>query len=226
MLIYSLDGVPPRSRRSRPQTLPLRAHCPRTAERSPPASTQICLGSKHHLLYPASRFDFTTQVFTQRYPRYLIRIVNRHEEFYALTMLFVERHYLRKHSESSRLASEHCLTVLDASFAENFYGLKRRRHPWVLTDRASAAVRGVPVAEKLRDKEIWQSLFFLVRSLTFLQFNLLTLLRSPFRISEPRPMTTTNNSEEASRQTSWRIRAILVACKLFLMTYVFQYQNR
>jgi hypothetical protein len=38
------------------------------------------------------------QVFAQRYPRYLIRIVNRHEEFYALLMLFVERHYLRTHS--------------------------------------------------------------------------------------------------------------------------------
>jgi len=39
------------------------------------------------------------QVFAQRYPRYLLRIVNRHEEFYALVMLYVERHYLRKHSE-------------------------------------------------------------------------------------------------------------------------------
>ena len=35
------------------------------------------------------------QVFAQSYPRYLLRIVNRHEEFYALLMLFVERHYLR-----------------------------------------------------------------------------------------------------------------------------------
>jgi hypothetical protein len=39
-------------------------------------------------------------VFAQRYPRYLIRIVNRHEEFYAMIMFFVERHYLYKHSES------------------------------------------------------------------------------------------------------------------------------
>lgn len=40
------------------------------------------------------------QVFAQRYPRYLLRIVNRHEEFYAAIMLVVERHYLRKHSMS------------------------------------------------------------------------------------------------------------------------------
>ena len=36
-----------------------------------------------------------SQVFAQSYPRYLLRIVNRHEEFYALLMFFVERHYLR-----------------------------------------------------------------------------------------------------------------------------------
>jgi len=37
----------------------------------------------------------TCQVFAQQYPRYLLRIVNKHEEFYALLMLFVERHYLK-----------------------------------------------------------------------------------------------------------------------------------
>lgn len=35
------------------------------------------------------------QVFAQQYPRYLLRIVNKHEEFYALLMFFVERHYLK-----------------------------------------------------------------------------------------------------------------------------------
>ncbi|KAG9317170.1 cyclin-dependent protein kinase inhibitor [Chiua virens] len=97
------------------------------------------------LLQPALKYVLA--VFAQRYPRYLIRIVNRHEEFYAMIMFFVERHYLRKHN---------------ASFAENFYGLKRRRHPWISIDRAAAAVRGAPAAEKLRNHEIWQSLFFLV----------------------------------------------------------------
>ena len=37
------------------------------------------------------------QVFAQRYPRYILRLVNKHEEFYATLMFFVERHYLRKH---------------------------------------------------------------------------------------------------------------------------------
>ena len=38
------------------------------------------------------------KVFATRYPRYLLRIVNKHEEFYAFIMFFVERYYLRKHS--------------------------------------------------------------------------------------------------------------------------------
>ncbi|KIK99683.1 hypothetical protein PAXRUDRAFT_131479 [Paxillus rubicundulus Ve08.2h10] len=97
------------------------------------------------LLQPALKYVLA--VFAQRYPRYLIHIVNRHEEFYAMIMFFVERHYLYKHN---------------ASFAENFYGLKRRRHAWISTERASAAVGGVPAGERLGSREIWRSLFFLV----------------------------------------------------------------
>ena len=40
------------------------------------------------------------KVFAQRYPRYLLRIVNKHEEFYATIMFLVESHYLRKHGIS------------------------------------------------------------------------------------------------------------------------------
>ncbi|KAH7916817.1 cyclin-dependent protein kinase inhibitor [Hygrophoropsis aurantiaca] len=97
------------------------------------------------LLQPALKYILA--VFAQRYPRYLIRIVNRHEEFYAFLMLFVERYYLRKHN---------------ASFSENFYGLKRRRRPWIETERTSAAVGGIPAGEKLQNSEVWRSLLFLV----------------------------------------------------------------
>ncbi|KAF7978348.1 hypothetical protein HWV62_36125 [Athelia sp. TMB] len=97
------------------------------------------------LLQPALKYVLA--VFAQRYPRYLLRIVNRHEEFYAFIMLFVERHFLRTHN---------------ASFSENFYGLKRRRKPWIETERAKAAVGGIPIGEKLRTREIWRSLVFLV----------------------------------------------------------------
>lgn len=51
---------------------------------------------------------------------------------------------------------------LDASFSENFYGLKRRRRPYIEADRANAAVGGIPQRELLRNKDIWRSLVFLV----------------------------------------------------------------
>ncbi|CAK5276058.1 unnamed protein product [Mycena citricolor] len=97
------------------------------------------------LLQPALKYVLA--FLAQHYPRYLIRVVNRHEEFYAFIMLFVEKHYLLKHN---------------ASFAENFYGLKRRRRPFIETERAQAAVGGIPLAEKLRSQEVWRSLIILV----------------------------------------------------------------
>ncbi|KAJ3556938.1 hypothetical protein NM688_g1748 [Phlebia brevispora] len=97
------------------------------------------------LLQPALKYVLS--VFAQSYPRYLLRLVNRHEEFYAVLMFFVERHYLRTQG---------------ASFAENFYGLKRRRRPVFETDRAKTAVGGILPEEKLRGREIWRSLVFLV----------------------------------------------------------------
>ena len=50
----------------------------------------------------------------------------------------------------------------DASFSENFYGLKRRRRPFIESERATAAVGGIPAGEVLRNQEIWRSLLFLV----------------------------------------------------------------
>lgn len=62
-----------------------------------PALKYVLAVSSQNL--PQNNTTHPCQVFAQRYPRYLIRIVNRHEEFYAFIMFFVERHYLRKHSE-------------------------------------------------------------------------------------------------------------------------------
>ncbi|KAG8960148.1 ubiquitin-protein ligase peroxin 12 [Tulasnella sp. 419] len=96
-------------------------------------------------LQPALKY--VLGVFAQSYPRYLLRIVNRHEEFYALLMFFVERHNLRQYG---------------ASFAENFYGLKRRRKPVIEAERAKAAVGSAVQQEKLRGRELRTSLLFLV----------------------------------------------------------------
>ncbi|GJJ07584.1 hypothetical protein Clacol_001787 [Clathrus columnatus] len=97
------------------------------------------------LLQPALKYVLA--VFAQRNPRYLLRIVNRHEEFYSIIMFIVERHYLK---------------TRDASFAENFYGLKRRRKQFIPTERADLAVNSLLPENKLRSKDIWQSLLFLI----------------------------------------------------------------
>jgi hypothetical protein len=49
-----------------------------------------------------------------------------------------------------------------ASFAENFYGLKRRRTPAVETVRVNAALNEISPHEKLQSRDINRSLFFLV----------------------------------------------------------------
>ncbi len=82
----------------------------------------------------------------------------------------------------------------DASFAENFYGLKRRRRPYIEADRAMAAVGGVPQRELLSNKDIWRSLAFLVRLRphTF-DLCLTKPQRLEFRILEQRHRTTSRH---------------------------------
>lgn len=98
------------------------------------------------LLGPSLRYLLV--VATHRHPRYLIRILNRFDEVYALLMLLIERHYLARWG---------------GSFTENFYGLKRER---VLATKVPRAQRVVPqlVAEstKLGRNDVLKSLFVVV----------------------------------------------------------------
>lgn len=96
------------------------------------------------LIKPALRYVLA--VLAQRNPRYLLRFVNKFDEFYALLMLGVEGHYLR---------------VWGSSFAENFYGLRRRRRPG-LSRAAGATSLSMAKSERLRKVEIRLSLLFLV----------------------------------------------------------------
>ncbi|KAF9971730.1 ubiquitin-protein ligase peroxin 12 [Actinomortierella ambigua] len=119
----------------------------------------IAQDKMREMLEPALRYVLA--VYAQRYPRYLIKIVNHYEEFYAVLMFFVERHYLREYG---------------ASFAENFYGLKRARAPRLVKRRkrdiddesvaqAAATAKAAPAtvgSTTLRDKDIRNSLIFLI----------------------------------------------------------------
>ncbi|KAK7218513.1 hypothetical protein V2G26_006516 [Clonostachys chloroleuca] len=98
------------------------------------------------LLPPTLRYLLT--VATQRYPRYLLRILNSYDELYALVMLLVERHYLRTRG---------------GSFTENFYGLKRDKALRGEIPRAAAtAPHLVRDTLRLTTKDVWKNLLVLV----------------------------------------------------------------
>ncbi|RPA75454.1 hypothetical protein BJ508DRAFT_230111 [Ascobolus immersus RN42] len=87
--------------------------------------------SETHLnsLLPAT-LQHILAVLVHRHPRYLIHILNRFDEVYALCMLVVEGHYLRKYG---------------GGFTENFYGLKRER---VLPGDDKLSFLGKPFGEE------------------------------------------------------------------------------
>lgn len=98
------------------------------------------------LLPPTLRYLLT--VATQRYPRYLLRILNSYDELYAVLMLLVERHYLRTRG---------------GSFTEHFYGLKREASLAAEIPRASRAAAPL-VRETLRltEGDVWRNLLVAV----------------------------------------------------------------
>ncbi|KAI9012520.1 Pex12 amino terminal region-domain-containing protein [Phycomyces nitens] len=96
------------------------------------------------LLQPA--VQYLLAIYAQRYPRLLIRVVNNHEEFYSVLMFFIERHYLKEWG---------------ASFAENFYGLKRVSSAH-LASRPKFSSVGPDTTPPLSSKEIQRSLLMLV----------------------------------------------------------------
>lgn len=98
------------------------------------------------LLEPSLRYLLA--VTTHRHPRYLIHLLNRWDEFYAVLMLLIERHYLTHHA---------------GSFTENFYGLKRERNTAAHVPRARRhAADLVASSTKLTQRDVWKSLFVIV----------------------------------------------------------------
>lgn len=95
------------------------------------------------LLSPAARF--TLSVLAQRNPRIFLRTFNSFEELWALCMFFIERHYL---------------TTWGSSFAENFYGLRRRRRKGLSESNSRLPPSKYP--DKLTKAQVYACLLFLV----------------------------------------------------------------
>ncbi|KAI2613826.1 Pex12 amino terminal region-domain-containing protein [Hypoxylon fragiforme] len=98
------------------------------------------------LLPPTIRYLLT--VATHRYPRYLLRALNSFDELYALSMLVIERHYLRTRG---------------GSFTEHFYGLKREKALQAEIPRAATLTPElVRETLKLTPTDIWKNLAVMV----------------------------------------------------------------
>lgn len=102
------------------------------------------------LLKPAVRYVLT--VLAQRNPRYLLRIVNRFDEIYALLMLAIDRHYLRtwstSHCSHRRKLYRELLWPQAPPPPGGVHQARRGRRvaPGVTSVAASAPPRGQPVA--------------------------------------------------------------------------------
>ncbi|GAA5900875.1 hypothetical protein JCM6882_007687 [Rhodosporidiobolus microsporus] len=124
-------------------------YSPTTAQQDPYRPSLFELAAQEQLrdlLSPVVRYVLS--VFAQRNPRYLLRIVNHHDLLFSTCMYFVEKHYLVKHG---------------GSFAETFYGLKRRRADrGGETDNVRKAAELTGKADKLGRREVQGSLAFLV----------------------------------------------------------------
>ncbi|GAA5993445.1 hypothetical protein JCM11641_003936 [Rhodosporidiobolus odoratus] len=98
------------------------------------------------LLSPVVRYVLS--VFAQRHPRYLLRLVNHHDALFAVCMFFVEKHSLLRYG---------------GSFAETFYGLKRRKvMPGGNGDNVRKAAALTGKSDRMGRREIRGSLVFLV----------------------------------------------------------------
>lgn len=119
---------------------------PSSADPFHPSFFELAAQSQlQELIKPAVRYVLA--VLAQRNPRYLLRVVNSFDEVYALFMAGIETHYLR---------------VWGSSFAENFYGLRRRKRPGLSRSAGAATSLSMARSERLGKKEIRLSLLFLV----------------------------------------------------------------
>ncbi|KAF7846341.1 hypothetical protein BT93_L4518 [Corymbia citriodora subsp. variegata] len=103
------------------------------------------------LIPPSIRYVLA--VFTHRYPRYLLRVLNNYDELYALLSIVVEKYFLE---------------TFGGGFTDNFYGLKREKVLYLRGGEVKRASLSVP--REVRDKlqlrnnraDVWKNLFVMV----------------------------------------------------------------
>lgn len=130
--------------------------------------------TRNSMLYSCSLSSDTTSVNTVRKNTFSIPDCQDH-------ILTHFTYSLQQTDRSFSLSSFHCVVEIGASFAENFYGLKRVRAPRVVKHAkvniddesvassaaaaAAASISALPGSNKLRERDIRKSLLFLVWAL-------------------------------------------------------------
>ncbi|KAK3352384.1 Pex12 amino terminal region-domain-containing protein [Lasiosphaeria hispida] len=139
------------------------------------------------LLPPTLRYLLT--VATHRYPRHLLRVLNRFDELYALAALLVERHYLRTRA---------------GAFTEHFYGLKREKALAAEIPRAAARAPGV-VRDVLRlsSGDVWRNLAVIV-GVPYLKRK----LDEAYEVDAPRAMLGAGYNQRPGAGAGWRERVV------------------
>ncbi|KAH6856796.1 Pex12 amino terminal region-domain-containing protein [Chaetomium sp. MPI-CAGE-AT-0009] len=139
------------------------------------------------LLPPTLRYLLT--LLTHRYPRQLLRVLNRFDELYALGALLVEGHYLRTRG---------------GAFTEHFYGLKRERALAAELPRASAAAPGaVRDALRLSRADVWKNLLVVV-GVPYLKRK----LDEAYEVDAPRALLGAAYNQRPAAGAPWRERLL------------------
>ena len=121
-------------------------------DESKPSLFELLSEQQLSALIPPS-LRYLLAVATHRYPRYLLRVLNNYDEFYALVSLVVEKYYLEN---------------FGGGFTENFYGLKREKVLRLKGGEIPRTALSVPVEvrERLQLKnnktDVWKNLVIMV----------------------------------------------------------------
>lgn len=154
--------------------------------------------------------DLVLKFFAQRYPRYLLRLINSHEEVYAGFLAAIEAFHLHAYGTSlGSLPSRQAHVPADSTFTDHFYGLEFRSLTPNPLPPSKLAPDAIPTTSRLSRRQKLSALACIVRSsssvLPFLAWTHLTgLHRLESHTSGPKRRICTNVSAP-STQTPIRI---------------------
>ena len=119
--------------------------------------------------------------FAQRYPRYLLRLINSHEEVYAGFLAAIEAFHLHAYGTSlGSLPSCQAHVPADSTFTDHFYGLEFRSVTPNPLPPSKLAPDAIPTTSRLSRRQKLSALACIVRSSS----SVLPRVDSSYRITQ------------------------------------------